>query len=101
MTKRKTNRHTCSLDKLIPSYGRGGRDAPPDVHFFASSCADWNTSVDYEGLLKTMRSYGYPFAVYFVPVPIESHYSIQSYSPVVEGSKIVATYGFEDQEKAF
>ena len=69
-------------------------------HFFASSVAEWRTNADPAALIKIMQTGGFPFRVWWVPVPAEAHYSIEHYSPKVEGATPVASYGFEKYGEA-
>lgn len=61
-------------------------------HFFASSFAEWRTGEHMEPLVRKMKGYGYEFAVIWVPLPAEAHYSISNYVPEVEGCVLIAEY---------
>lgn len=56
-------------------------------HYFASSVAEWMVDTDLEKLVKRMKTGGFSFSVYKVPKPIEAHYKIRNYEPVVEGTE--------------
>ena len=64
-------------------------------HFYASSCARWETSEDLGDLVAKMKREPYPFFVMLVPLPLKAPYQISNYSPVVEGCIWLAHYDFE------
>ena len=59
---------------------------PQPYHFYASSIAEWKCEENIETLFKFMKKEKLPFAVWYIPLPLESTYSIQEYAPVVEGA---------------
>ena len=69
-------------------------------HFFASSVAEWRTNDDPAALIKIMQTGGFPFRVWWLPVPADAHYMIENYAPKVEGVAPVASYGFEKYGEA-
>lgn len=66
---------------------------PTGHHFFATSFASWHTSTDLVALIKKFEQEAHPFLVFYVPLPEESNYEIQDFSPQVEGVIELAYYG--------
>lgn len=65
------------------------RPAWNEHHFYASSVAEWRTNKDLELLIKRMKKDGYPFNLYYVPLPDDAPYKISNYVPLVEGIKFL------------
>lgn len=55
-------------------------------HFYASSLGQWQVNTNLDELLRTMRRDSLPFAVWYVPVSVDSAYKIRRYAPQVEGA---------------
>ena len=68
-------------------------------HFFLSSVATWRTGTDLIALLAYMKREGYPFSVWWVPVPVDMEYSIKFYAPQIEGSIQMMIYDYEGEDK--
>jgi hypothetical protein len=63
---------------------------PDKSHFFASSVCTWittNEKRDLRQLIKHMDKEGYPYNLFFVPVPHDADYEIKVYQPQVEGTQ--------------
>lgn len=71
-----------------------------DGHFFTSSIAEWRTGKDPEALIAAMQANGYPFCLIWVPLPEDAQYTIEHYVPNVPGAFLIASWGFEKQERA-
>ena len=64
----------------------------PRFHFYASSAVTWRTNQNVEELIKDMKAEGYPFRVWYVPLPDDAEYAIEWYAPKVEDAVTVAYY---------
>lgn len=64
----------------------------PCGHYFASSIADWFTGDDLGAVVSQMKRFGYAFAVYYVPAPLDASYDIEHFQPVVPGVVLIETY---------
>jgi hypothetical protein len=63
-----------------------------DFHFFASSFVAWRVAATKEELIDRMNRLdhcGDGYRIYKVPLPLEAHYKINYYKPVVEGLEYV------------
>jgi len=58
-------------------------------HYFASNQSEWCCDTDIKKLKHFMRCQEQPFAVWFVPLPLDAHYEIVNYRPNVEGIKLI------------
>lgn len=67
-------------------------DEAPVGHFFASSVANWRTSINLDELIKTMKKDGYQFNLFYVPVPKDAEYDIKMYAPQVPGAVWLGAY---------
>ena len=63
-----------------------------NFHFYASSVATWRTNQNVEELIKDMKAEGYPFRLWYVPLPDDAEYDIQWYAPKVEDAVAIAYY---------
>lgn len=73
---------------------------PKDLHFYASSVAQWattNEKRDLRQLIKLMDKDGYPYNLFLVPLPHDANYDIRRYQPQVEGAQWLGY--FEVKEK--
>lgn len=71
-----------------------------EFHFYASSVADWattNEARDLRALIKMMDKLGYPYSLFYVPLPSDAAYKIKRYEPEVEG--IIWLGNFEPKAK--
>lgn len=71
------------------------------VHFFACSHCDWWTDADAVDAIARGHRLGSPFTVWAVPCRSGDSYQIEEYRPQVEGAMIIASYGFDDFDRAF
>jgi hypothetical protein len=74
----------------------------PQLHFFASSIATWATTTDtrdLRALLKLMDGDGYPYNLFLVPVPHDTHYDIRRYAPQVEGAQWVGYFETKNRSR--
>jgi len=58
-------------------------------HFYASSIATHavtNEKRDLPALMRLFEAEGFPYAVWYVPLPSDAHYSVECYAPKVEGA---------------
>lgn len=69
------------------------KDAP--AHFYASSVARWEVSIDPAELVDRMKMDTLPFALWWVPVYISAPYEIAAFAPQVPGALIVAQYNID------
>ena len=73
------------------------KSAPEDGgHFYASSLGEWRVDTDLSALIKKMERGGMNFVVVWVPLPIEAHYEIEYYRPVVEGCRNISHHMLAD-----
>ena len=66
-----------------------------DFHFYASSVAQWATTIDARdlpALLALMDKDGYTYALFLVPVSHTTGYEIKMYQPQVEGTEYLGTF---------
>ena len=59
------------------------------AHFYASSIATWAVTTPertLKQLLTLMEKEGYPFSLFYLPVPHTANYKIERYQPQVEGA---------------
>ena len=70
------------------------------VHFFACSHCDWWTDTDPLEAIARGQRLGSPFTVWAVPCGAGDSYQIEEYRPQVEGAMIIASYGFDDFDRA-
>jgi hypothetical protein len=73
---------------------------PENLHFYASSVAQWattNEKRDLRQLIKLMDRDGYPYNLFLVPLPHDANYDIRRYQPQVEGTQWLGY--FEVKEK--
>lgn len=64
-------------------------------HFYASSVAEWMTTtpdLDLRKLLKLMDKDGYPYNLYFIPLPHDAAYQIKGYEPDIPDAIFLGTY---------
>jgi len=67
-------------------------------HFYVSNVANWYTGTELFWLLDKMKFDGYPFALWYVPVPEKSEYEIKGYAPQVPGAIELAVYKKEGRK---
>jgi len=67
-------------------------------HFYVSNVANWRTGMDMITLIDRMKFDGYPFSVWYVPVPKDSEYEIKGYAPQVPGAVELAVYKKEGKK---
>lgn len=60
-------------------------DGEDNSHFYASSFCTWMVDRDPAELVRRMKTEGYPFTLWLVPLPLASGYEIFAYAPVVDG----------------
>ena len=68
----------------------------PEFHFYASTPFTWATTTDERdlpALMKIMDLDKLPYALWYLPVPSETHYEIKFYTPQVEGALYLGTMG--------
>jgi hypothetical protein len=65
---------------------------PTKSHFFASNIGEWQVNDSIIDLVKAMKEYEVPFAVFYVPQPIADNYEISFYMPQVEGTIWLGNY---------
>lgn len=66
----------------------------PNAHVFASSAFTWAITTperSISDLVKLMDKEGYPYNLYYVPLPHNSNYEINLFRPVVIGSTWLGT----------
>lgn len=67
-------------------------------HFFASSQFEWNADADLKSLLKRMDKVGYPYNIFYIPLPLQTAYKINNYNPVVDGAVFLGQYQKEQKK---
>ena len=70
------------------------------VHFFACSYCDWWIDTDPLEVIARGQRLGSPFTVWVVPCGAADSYQIDEYRPQVEGAMIIASFGFDDFDRA-
>lgn len=61
-------------------------------HFYATSICQWKVSENMEELVSAMKKDGFIFVVFWVPLPVDAEYEINSFSPDVKGCVKIAEY---------
>ena len=75
---------------------------PTEFHFYASTPFTWATTTDERdlpALMKIMDLDKLPYALWYLPVPSETHYDIKWYTPQVEGALYLGTMGGKKKRK--
>jgi len=53
-------------------------------HFYASSHYDWRINNDIRQLIKEMDKLKNPYALFYIPLPIDADYEINFYIPQIK-----------------
>ena len=61
-------------------------------HFYASNAGTWRVDNDVVNLIKEMKTDKLGFTLCYVPLPIDSNYEINFYTPQVEGIVYLGYY---------
>ena len=70
-------------------------NALKDFHFFAHNGAEWVASTperNLPALIKQMQKLGHHYHLFYVPLPYNAAYKIESYQPKVEGLVYLGYY---------
>lgn len=86
-----------TIDNAIKAHEGGAGEV--EGHFYVVSIGGWECC-DGKRLFSTMRRFekdklGY--SVWWVPVPIETPYSIEQYRPMVKGAQLLNVVRIEEQ----
>lgn len=86
-----------TIENAMKAHEGGAGDV--EGHFFLSSVAEW-MCCDGKQLFSTMKLFekdklGY--SVWWVPVPIETNYSINHYKPMVKGAQLLNVVRIEER----
>lgn len=68
------------------------KELPTKSHFFAANIREWQVNESLTELVKAMKEYEAPFAMFYVPEPIASNYEINFFAPQVEGTIWLGNY---------
>jgi hypothetical protein len=61
-------------------------------HFFATSWCEWRADEDIRVVIKWMEKQKHPYNLWMIPLEYEAKYTIEDYTPQVDGRVYLGQY---------